>query len=139
MSDTGNYGPRLAALIDSRRGKTSVRQFAMAAGLDHSRISTWARGATPTLENLRVVADALSMPLGELLIFIGAGTAEDFTVSGSSTATVRDAVELGIGLTETDQKMLRDFLRMLDTWHEGNDSVTVQNRTSAQKRTSRNP
>ena len=60
-----------------------MRDFALRHGLDPAQISKWKSGSTPSLEQLRLVADALGETLGTVLVAGGFGTAKDFTVSNT--------------------------------------------------------
>lgn len=143
MSDTtGEYGPKLAAYIDTRRGATSVREFSAQHNLDPARISTWRGGANPSLDALRTVADGLRVPLGELLLEIGIGTEADFTISAAEPVLdVRDLTpaeqEVLRSLNPRERAMFRNFLTLLIAVREGHESVTVQRATSGRNRTTR--
>lgn len=106
-----DYGPRLAEYIDGLRDGRSMREFAMTLGLDPAQISKWKAGSTPSLEQLRLVANALGETLGTVLVVAGFGTTKDFTVSSTvpkppPAADVGHAIRHDVKLSDTERATL---------------------------------
>lgn len=137
-TETSEFGPRLAAYIDRRRGDLSIREFSRLHGLDHARVSTWGSGSRPSWEHLSPTAEGLGITLGELLVIMGVGKPEDFTVVAAQPR-VAEAIETDPDLTDAERAMLRDLLAMFDQVREGKNSITVSNDTPKKRSRPRNP
>ncbi|HJQ00122.1 MAG TPA: hypothetical protein VJ851_00850 [Jatrophihabitans sp.] len=137
MSDTlpSDYGPRLARYIDQLRGATSVREFSRTHRLDHQRISLWGSGRTPSYRDVQVVAEGLGISYGEVLVIMGVGKPEDFTVTVGTS--VRQAIEEDPELSEKERAALRSVHAALLDLRHGYDSVTVNQPTSGPTRIKR--
>jgi hypothetical protein len=111
MSDTSErYGPALAEWIDTLRGDQSVRSFAMTHGLDPARVHAWANGATPSMPQLRSVADGLDVSLGTVLAAAGMAREDELTVVKGDTAPP-PSIDAAIAGDPTLEPFERDFLR----------------------------
>lgn len=129
MSDTPEereYGQRLAAYIDQRRGYTSIRKFAALHGLDNARISAWRKGRTPNVAHLRPTAQALDLTIAELLEVMGVGDHDDFVVREPSPLSERaaQAASTADELTDEEWRGVQELLDVIRRLRAGNDSVT---------------
>ncbi|HEY2086395.1 MAG TPA: hypothetical protein VGH54_10285 [Mycobacterium sp.] len=130
MRDTENWsGPALAAYIDRLSDATSVRSFLKSRGMDAAQYYKWARGQSPTLLQIRLVADQLGVTLGQLLLEMGWGTAEDFTVVKSAAVPPRppsvSAAVTVLAENAEEEKLIRDFLVFLANIRAGGETIRV--------------
>lgn len=108
------YGPALVAWLDELRGAQSVRSFALDRGLDDARIAAWRAGGTPRLEQLREVADALNVHLGDVLLAARLATADELVVSApreTPPPSIDEAIEQDPTLTDGERDVLRTVRR----------------------------
>lgn len=130
------YGPALAAWLDEMRGAQSVRSFALERGLDDARISAWRRGGTPTLEQLRDVADAVNVHLGDVLIAAGLARPDELVVSEPREApppNIDDAISRDPSLTDGEREILRTVRKV------AKDAAAGQARNTRQRIEVRRP
>ena len=103
-------GQRVVALIEERlEAGQSLRNFALQHGLDHTRFFAWRQGTTPSLDQLRQVATAIGMRLGDVLVECGYGTRDEFSVVEvvEYVSDVQKAIETDPNLDEHGQQILR--------------------------------
>lgn len=105
------YGPALAAWIDTLRGEQSVRSFASERGLDDARIAAWRTGQTPRMEQLRQVADALGVHLGDVLVAAHLADPSELVVSAPRSEPpppgIDEAIERDPDLSDGEREILR--------------------------------
>lgn len=113
MGNTDEDVPPLVRYLDELRGEQSIRAFAESKGIDHNAIHRWRTGDKPKIDGLRRVADALEMPLGDILIIAGYATPDDFDGTKPRPAkapSLADAIEYDPTLSPDTRQMLRLFL-----------------------------
>lgn len=94
----------------------SGRQAGMQAGLDHAAISRFMNGTQPTVENCIKLADFFGVPRGVVLDLAGhddmADQLEYESEDDLKTAIIREIEHLMSRLPESDQREIRDFIRI---------------------------
>lgn len=105
MNDTeGSHGRSLVAYLDALRetaGATSMRSYMASVGYDAARVSQWKLGKPPSIAHMRELADALDVPLGEILVAAMYGTADDFGgIREVRHSTVLEAIRLDTQLSD---------------------------------------
>lgn len=108
-------GERLAAWLDQlreQRGFPSMRQFCAALDLPATTVSGWRAGKATSLEQLRNVATALGVPLGEVLLATGLASDADMHVNPTRVEYVYDAdkaIDRDPKLYEAERVLLRQI------------------------------
>lgn len=112
----------------------SMRSFCLQHGLDNARISAWEQGTTdPSIEQMRQVADGLSLTLGQVLVIAGYGTPDDFGGAeppppAPPVASIDYALDHDPDLSDFARRTLREMLGSIRAVESG-AADTVRSRS----------
>jgi hypothetical protein len=109
------YGPRLAKWIqDHLPDGASWRSFAPAHNIEPTRLFAWRRGATPSLEQIALVAEAFGCTRTEILVVAGYLPPGDGAMNAEVDLwNVEVAIERDPSLDQFGREMLRQVLKTL--------------------------
>lgn len=112
------YGPRLHAYLEQHwhaEGTNANAWVNQHPAIQGPTVSRWKTGSVPSLANMRAVADALGVPMIDVLIAAGVLDGDELNREPVAPATpsVDVAIEVDPNLTDLQRRTLRDILASL--------------------------
>jgi hypothetical protein len=136
-SDETTWGPNLYAYLErwwARQG-TNANAWSYTHGIQGPTVSRWQSGTAPSLQAMRQVADALGVPLVDVLV--AAGVIDKRELSREtvelSPCTVDAALVSDPSLTDLQRRTLSDMLSALREVETGRTSE-ARGRQRSQRR-----
>lgn len=125
MTDAQDFADYLERAMESA-GVTAAG-LARATGIKDSVISRWRKGAVPTVENLRLLAPVLGVPMRDLVVVAGHMLPEEVGLTGipeppkPRIPTAEEGIRAEPYLSDDKKELFIGLLRALREEHSENE------------------